>query len=207
MNSSLRRSAPVLAVLGCVLTGAASAWAAPTNLAVMLSSPTAAPTFSWRLPAGEQTNYFVLTQGKKAVDGRLRGSSIIDKAFPAPDATSYRTKRPLFSGAYYWQVESTGSDDSLSPITKLTVAPALGVTNLRVKDTPWSRDPHSQSIRATVHCNFVGKLDAKVIVRRGSKTVWKGDYDTTGCKLSRRGAREDLTYGGGYTRKGAKLPA
>jgi hypothetical protein len=58
-----------------------------------------------------------------------------------------------------------------------------------------------------VHCNFVGKLDAKVVVRQGKKTVWEGSYDTTGCKLRRSGAPEDLTYGGGYTRKGAKLTA
>src|SRR3954451_9840367 len=207
MHYSLSRFAAVLAVLGGTLTAAASAWAAPTDLAVAFSSPTAAPKFSWTLPAGEQSNYFVLTQGNKAVHGRLRGSSIIDKAFPAADATSYRSKQPLFVGAYYWQVESTGSDDSLSPITKLTVAPALDATDVRVKDTPWSRDPHSQSIRATVHCNFVGELGAKVVVRRGTKIVWRGNFGTTGCKLSRRGASEDFTYGGGYTRKGAKLTA
>jgi hypothetical protein len=201
------------AVLAAALSGsllaAGSASAAPADLAAAVSSPTTAPKFTWTLADGENSDMLVLTEGNKAVDGALRGDTLIDRAFLKPEATSYQAKDPLFARVYYWQVASNsdGGDAFLSPITKLTITPQMDVRKVRVKNTPWALNPHGQSIRATVHCNVLGPLTASVVVSRGKKVAWRGTYDARGCMLKAGGAPQDLTYPGGYTPKGAKLTA
>ena len=103
------------------------------------------PVFTWSLPSSEQSRLIAISSSPSTTpEGAFFDENIADEDFFSdPSATTWAPTRPLFAGAYWWNVETVRTSDyagfysAPSPFTVGTSVRILGLKIERFLGSAW----------------------------------------------------------------------
>lgn len=128
-----------VAVTAAVLATAVGAAPTPLSPAPGASTTSTHPTFRWTIAPPEVSDSITIASSPTlAATGEFVTANLVDEDDLASDATSWSPTRPLPAGTYFWHIGSVDTTpgaprgDLYSPVTKLTIKPAVSVQSLKL---------------------------------------------------------------------------
>lgn len=205
----LRRYSPLAAAAACLVS-------APVASALTLDAPlggapvAGAPTFTWSLGDGEQSNQLEISDIGRVDGGRLGSPFVVKGLDSAATSFTYRGHGLDYAGTYYWQAIgwSQKTNDYVYPRpARFTVPGHIALSALRSFDARWSHDPYETGFRARTTCNFSNPVRTRLRITKGRKVVFSQRMADQTCGDAAHSVKLDIRYPGHVTARGAHLRA
>jgi hypothetical protein len=175
MTRRLGWLAPVAAVLAGTVVSPAFSAAQPTS-PVAGATTTSHPTFTWSVPANEETDTVsIATRADTTPNGEFFEENVEQIAFFfGTEQTQWSSSAALFAGPYWWNVRSHDRDTFATmfsqPPASFTVAPETRITRVRVTRHSYTYVPDDLSIVVRWTTN-VRDVAVEATIMRGNRRV------------------------------------